>query len=169
MHTAKVVKDDWFATKKWFIVLGDGFTVNTVGFKTKKAAVAVVEFHVLMTLGTAAIDDVFGLDAAENAVELGVRDMESVVMVLALTCVVEVGRQPVVHSDRREMPAWPIVVESEYVSEEPRGFILVVRRNDGVIQLDGHVHPCWGDPEFTKGVRLPTCSALISPSEQILA
>ncbi len=29
--------------KKWFIVLGDGFTVNTVGFKTKKAAVAVVE------------------------------------------------------------------------------------------------------------------------------
>ena len=43
MNTAKVVKDDWFATKKWFIVLGDGFTVNTVGFKTKKAAVAVVE------------------------------------------------------------------------------------------------------------------------------
>ena len=43
MHTAKVVRDDWFATKKWFIVLGDGFTVNTVGFKTKKAAVAVVE------------------------------------------------------------------------------------------------------------------------------
>ena len=43
MNTAKVVKDDWFATKKWFIVLGDGFKANTVGFKTKKAAVAVVE------------------------------------------------------------------------------------------------------------------------------
>jgi hypothetical protein len=43
MHTAKVVKDDWFATKKWFIVLGDGFKANTVGLKTKKAAVAVVE------------------------------------------------------------------------------------------------------------------------------
>ena len=43
MHTAIVVKDDWFATKKWGSVLGDGFTVNTVGFKTKKAAVAVVE------------------------------------------------------------------------------------------------------------------------------
>ena len=43
MNTAKVVKDDFFATKKWFVVLGDGFTVNTVGFKTKKAAVAVVE------------------------------------------------------------------------------------------------------------------------------
>ena len=43
MNTAKVVKDDWFATKKWFIVLGDGCTVNPVGFKTKKAAVTVVE------------------------------------------------------------------------------------------------------------------------------
>ena len=43
MHTAKVLKDDWFATKKWFIVLGDGYVVNTVGYKTKKAAVAVVE------------------------------------------------------------------------------------------------------------------------------
>ena len=43
MNTAKVVKDDWFATKKWFIVLGDGFKVNTVGYKTKKAAVAMVE------------------------------------------------------------------------------------------------------------------------------
>ena len=43
MHTAKVVKDDWFATKKWFIVLGDGYVANTVGYKTKKAAVAVVE------------------------------------------------------------------------------------------------------------------------------
>jgi hypothetical protein len=43
VNTAKVVKDDWFATKKWFIVLGDGFKVNTVGYKTKKAAVAMVE------------------------------------------------------------------------------------------------------------------------------
>jgi hypothetical protein len=43
VNTAKVVKDDWFATKKWFIVLGDGFKVNTVGYKTKKSAVAMVE------------------------------------------------------------------------------------------------------------------------------
>ena len=43
MHTAKVIKDDFFATKKWFIVLNDGYKVNTVGFKTKKAAVAAVE------------------------------------------------------------------------------------------------------------------------------
>ena len=42
-HTAKVIKDDFFATKKWFIVLNDGYKVNTVGFKTKKAAVAAVE------------------------------------------------------------------------------------------------------------------------------
>ena len=113
-----------------------------------------------MTLGTAAIDDAFGFDAAENGVELGVRDMESVVMVPELTRVVEVERQPVVHSDRRELPAWPIVVESKDVSEEPRRFILVVRRNYGVIQLDGHINLCWSGPEFTKGVRLPTHSAL---------
>ena len=121
-------------------------------FKIKPAsAVAVVEFHVLMTLGTAAIDDAFGLYAAENGVELGVRDMESVVMVPELTRVVEVERQPVIHSDWRKMPAWPFVVESEDVSEEPRRFILVVRRNDGVIQLNGHVNPCWSGPEFIRG------------------
>ena len=124
------------------------------------SAVAVVEFHVLMTLGTAAIDDAFGLDAAKNGIELGVRDVESVVMVPELTRVVEVERQPFVHSDRREMPVWPIVVESEDVSEEPRRFILVVRRNDGVLQLNGHVNPCWSGPEFTKGLRLPIYSVL---------
>ena len=43
MLTAKVVNDDWFATKKWFIVLVDGYVANTAGCKTKKAAVAVVE------------------------------------------------------------------------------------------------------------------------------
>ena len=42
-HTAKVIKDDFFARRKWFIVLNDGYKVNTVGFKTKKAAVAAVE------------------------------------------------------------------------------------------------------------------------------
>jgi len=42
-HTAVVLKDDFFSTKKWFIVSSDGFKYNTVGFKTKKAAVAVVE------------------------------------------------------------------------------------------------------------------------------
>jgi len=106
------------------------------------SAVAVVEFHVLMTSGTTAIDNAFGLDAAENGVELGVRDVESIVMVPEVTRIVEVERQPVIHSDRREMAVRPIVVESKDVSEEPRRFILVVRRNDGVIQLDGHINPC---------------------------
>ena len=39
----KIVKDDFFATKKWFIETDDGFKWNTVGFETKKAAVAAVE------------------------------------------------------------------------------------------------------------------------------
>ena len=43
VNIAKIVKDDWFTTRKWFIVLDDGYKVNTVGFKTKKAAVAMVE------------------------------------------------------------------------------------------------------------------------------
>ena len=43
MNIAKIVKDDWFTTRKWFIVLETGYKVNTVGFKTKKAAVAMVE------------------------------------------------------------------------------------------------------------------------------
>ena len=43
VYAAKVIKDDFFSTKKWFIVLGDGFKANTVGFKTKKSAVAAVD------------------------------------------------------------------------------------------------------------------------------
>ena len=50
MNIAKIVKDDWFTTRKWFIVLetpdgfgNAGYKVNNVGFKTKKAAVAMVE------------------------------------------------------------------------------------------------------------------------------
>ena len=33
----KIVKDNFFSTKKWFVE-ADGFKANTVGFKTKKAA-----------------------------------------------------------------------------------------------------------------------------------
>ena len=39
----RVVKDDFFATKKWFIETDDGFKWNTVGYKPRKAAVATVE------------------------------------------------------------------------------------------------------------------------------
>jgi len=39
----RVVKDDFFATKKWFIETDDGVAWNTVGYKTRKAAVATVE------------------------------------------------------------------------------------------------------------------------------
>ena len=34
----KIVKDNFFSTKKWFIEMDDGYKANTVGFKTKKAA-----------------------------------------------------------------------------------------------------------------------------------
>jgi hypothetical protein len=39
----RIVKDDFFATKKWFIETDGGFKWNTVGFTTKKAALAAVE------------------------------------------------------------------------------------------------------------------------------
>ena len=34
----KIVKDNFFSTKKWFIEMDDGVKANSVGFKTKKAA-----------------------------------------------------------------------------------------------------------------------------------
>ena len=43
MNTVKVVKDDFFATRKWFIETDNGFKWNTVGYKTKKDAVDTVE------------------------------------------------------------------------------------------------------------------------------
>ena len=36
----KIIKDEFFATRKWFIVDPDnGFKWNQIGYKTKKAAV----------------------------------------------------------------------------------------------------------------------------------
>ena len=35
----------------------------------------------------------------------------------------------------------------------PSHDILVVRRNDGVIQLDGHVNPCWNGLSSLRGTR----------------
>ena len=40
MLEVRIEKDDFFATKKWFIVdTLNGFKWNVIGFKTKKAAI----------------------------------------------------------------------------------------------------------------------------------
>ncbi len=62
-------------------------------------------------------------------------------MMLEFVGVVEIERQSLVHPDWREMPVRPPIFEPEDAGEEPRRRFLVARRNDGVIQLDGHGGP----------------------------
>jgi len=38
MLKVKIIKDDFFSTRKWFIVDPNGFKWNQIGYKTKKAA-----------------------------------------------------------------------------------------------------------------------------------
>jgi hypothetical protein len=71
-------------------------------------------------------------------VELGIADLEGVVVTVERGIVVEQERQAVVHPNRREMAASRIERQAEDVGEEPGGGYLVTRRHDGVVQDDGH-------------------------------
>jgi len=89
----------------------------------------------------AAVSESGLLDALEDGVELGVVNVEGVVVTTERNVVVEQERQAVVHPNRREMAASRIERQAEDVSEEPGGGYFVTRRHDGVVQDDGHGTP----------------------------
>ena len=50
--------------------------------------------------------------------------------------------------------------EPEDAGEEPRGGVLVARRDDGVIELDGHGGPRRNGFRVTTETQLPACTAV---------
>jgi hypothetical protein len=51
---------------------------------------------------------------------------------------VEVERQRLVDPHRREMRHRPLIAQTEDPREEARRFLLVARRNNGVVEYDAH-------------------------------
>ena len=105
------------------------------------ATVPVIELAVIEAPGGAAVCEPRLLDALEDGVELGIVNVEGVVVTAERGIVVEQERQAVVHPNRREMAAVCIERQAEDVSEEAGGGYFVTRRHDGVVQDDGHSTP----------------------------
>jgi hypothetical protein len=77
------------------------------------AAVPVVELAVVEAPRCAAIDELRLANAAEDGIELGIADVEGVVVALELLAVVEKERERVVDTYRREMAAFRIGMEAK--------------------------------------------------------
>src|SRR5262245_45782771 len=87
------------------------------------ATVPVIELAVIEAPGGAAVCESRLLDALEDGVELGVVNVEGVVVTAERNVVVEQERPAVVHPNRREMAAFCIERQTEDVSEEPGGTV----------------------------------------------
>jgi hypothetical protein len=102
------------------------------------AAVPVIELTVIEAPGGAAVCEPRPLDALEDGVELGIADVEGVMVTAERGVVIEQERQAAVHPNRREVAACRIERQAEDVGEEPGSGHFVTRRHDGVVQDDGH-------------------------------
>src|SRR5262249_7241502 len=102
------------------------------------AAVPVVELTVVEAPRRAAIGELRLANAAEDGIELGIADMEGVVVALELLVVVEQERERVVDTYRREMAAFRIGMEAKNARKKLRRCPLVAGRDDGVVEGDGH-------------------------------
>src|SRR5690348_18268757 len=102
------------------------------------AAVPVVQLAIVQAPRRAAIGELRLADAAEDSIELGIADVEGVVVALELLVVVEKERERVVDTYRREMAAFRIGMETKNARKKLRRCPLVAGRDDGVVEGDGH-------------------------------
>src|SRR5580765_4767205 len=102
------------------------------------AAVPVVELAVVEAPRCAAIDELRLANAAEDGIELGIADVEGVVVALELLDVVEKERERIVDTYRREMAVFRIGMEAKNARKKLRRCPLIAGRNDSVIEGDGH-------------------------------
>src|SRR5215469_15926143 len=115
----------------------DDMAVRVVEIDPTSTA-AMVDVAVGARARPAAIADPRRLHSAENLIELGLADHEGVVVRLELAALVEIERQPVIDLHRCEMRMRALVFEPEDTGEELGRGDFVVRRDDGVVEDDGH-------------------------------
>src|SRR5215831_17800109 len=102
------------------------------------AAIPVVELTVVKTPRCAAIGQLRLANAAQDGIELGIADVEGVVVALELLGVVEKERERAVDTYRREMTAFRIGIEAKNARKKLRRCPLVTGGDDGVVEGDGH-------------------------------
>src|SRR6516165_9129382 len=102
------------------------------------AAVPIIELTVLEAPRCAAVRELRLANAAQDGIELGIADVEGVVVALELLLVVEKERERVVETYRREMAIFRIGMEAKNARKKIRRRSLVVGRDDGVVEGDRH-------------------------------
>ena len=102
------------------------------------AAVPVVELTVVEAPWCAAIGELCLANTAEDGIELGIADVEGVVVALELLFVVEKERERVVDTYRCEMAAFRIGMEAKNARKKLRRCSLIASRNYGVVEGNGH-------------------------------
>jgi hypothetical protein len=102
------------------------------------AAVPIIELTVVEAPRCAAIGELRLANAAEDGIELGIADMEGVMVALELLDVVEKERERVVDTHRREMAAVRIGMEAKNARKKLRRRPLIAGRDDSVVEGDGH-------------------------------
>src|SRR6516165_6404729 len=110
------------------------------------SATTVIDLHVVEGAGSAAISNALGADAIEDAVKLRLIDLEGVVMTLELRVIVEIEGQRVVDPQRREVRERTFITQTQDAGEEARRCFLVMRRDDRMVEHNGHRHLLRGDP-----------------------
>src|ERR1700741_2107307 len=98
------------------------------------AAIPVIELTVVETPRRAAIGQLRLANAAEDGIELGIADVEGVMVALELLLVVKKERKRVVDTHRREMTAFLIGVVAENACKKFCRCPLVAGRDDGVVE-----------------------------------
>src|SRR6516225_1199228 len=102
------------------------------------APVPVVELTVVEAPQCAAIDQLRLANAVQDGIELGIADVEGVVVALELLVVVEKQRERIVDTYRREMAAFRIGMKAKNASKKLSRRPLVVGRDNGVVESDCH-------------------------------
>src|SRR5580700_9390600 len=102
------------------------------------AAVPIIELTVVEAPRCAAIGELRLANAAEDGIEIGIADVEGVMVALELLDVVEKERERIVDTYRREMAAFRIGMEAKHARKKLRRCPLIAGRDDGVVEGDGH-------------------------------
>jgi hypothetical protein len=95
------------------------------------AAVPIIELTVIEAPRCAAVRQLRLANAAQDGIELGIADVEGVVVALELLVVIEKERERVVETYRREMAAFRFCMEAKNARKKLRRCPLVVGRDDG--------------------------------------
>ena len=100
--------------------------------------IVVIDAHVFRIEGPTAILDILCFQPGEDFVELPLRYLECLMVRIEFFPAIEIQRKCIVHFYHDEAGKRADISETEYSRIELRGFLLVARRYDGVIERNCH-------------------------------